>query len=219
MLIIGEISLNCSFILYLLMFVPQIYHNYKSPHIASYSLGMHYILYSSLWLDLVYGFSSGFQWQYKTVSVIGVLLLTIQHLQLTASFLTKKEWPWLIINLVYLVMFTYATFYFFNTIHHLTERPTAVIGYTSRLGFLLYSLPQIIKNRRTISAQAISITFVHLSLLLACLDTISAWCLDWGWPNKLASPLTIILLLILLMQCRMARRVPKFTVAQNPNFL
>lgn len=218
MLIIGKISLNCSFILYLLMYLPQIYHNYKSPHIASYSLGMHYILYSSLWLDLIYGFSSELPWQYKSVSVIGVILLTIQHLQLTASFLHEQKRYWLTFNLLYLVILSSLIVCFFNTNATLNTLQIAIIGYTSRLGFIVYTLPQIIKNKRSISAQAISITYVFISLTLAWLDTISAWCLDWGWPNKLASPLTIILLLILLKQC-MSASSHKFKVAPNQNFL
>lgn len=201
MLMIGTICLNCSFILYLLMYLPQIYHNRITTHIASYSLGMHFILYSSLWLDLVYGFASNFQWQYKTVSIVGVLLMTIQHVQLTNFFVIHKKWYKVIFNLFYLAVLSGCILYYFKTVYIFNTLPLALIGYTSRLGFLLYSLPQIIKNRRSISAQAISIPFIYLSLTLACLDTLSAWCLDWGWPNKLASPLTIVLLLILLKQC------------------
>jgi len=243
---IGAISLNISFVLYLLVYLPQVFHNRKPNHIPSLSLGMHFILYTSYCLDLFYGFSRDLQWQYKTVSVVSLTLLIIQHLQITyhhsprhpersegspgcktnslhgfdqpcaksrrslASLgmtggLLGMTWGRLLFNFnLFFLLATGLILYYFFVLQdgHLSEQATQTIGYISRMGFLIYTLPQIMKNRALKTTKAISINFIFLSLTLSMLDMTSAWCLDWGWPNKLGSPLTISLMLIMLMQTR-----------------
>ena len=200
---IGTISLNSSFVLYLLVYLPQIFHNRKSHHLSSLSMGMHLILYSSYCLDLMYGFSSNLQWQYKTVSVVSLTLLIIQHLQITWHYQAEKKWSLFNFNLIFILMALAGVVYFFTANQaNLSEQTTQTIGYMSRIGFLLYTLPQIMKNRALKSANAISVKFIYLSLILSLLDMTSACCLDWGWPNKLGSPLTMSLMLIMLMQMK-----------------
>lgn len=200
---VGVISLNISFLLYLLVYVPQIIHNRKPHHIANLSMGMHFILYSSYGLDLLYGFFSDLQWQYKTVSIVNLSVLTIQHLQLTYHYQTQKNWMSFYSSLLLLSMAGIGIVYFTSITHNeLSEQTTQTLGYLSRIGFLIYALPQLLKNRALKSAQAISTPFIYLSLTLSLLDMISAWCLDWGWPNKLGAPLTITLMLIMLLQMK-----------------
>lgn len=199
----GTISLNCSFILYLLVYLPQIIHNHQSNHLATLSLGMHFILYLGYFLDLFYGFSSQLPWQYKTVSLVGLTLLTIQHLQITYYWWIKKKLFLTSCNLFFLLSTLSFLFYFFKIDSEcFTVQSTALIGYISRVLFILYSLPQIIKNYRIKYANAITIRFVYLNLALCTFDMVSAWCLNWGWPNKLASPLMFCLMLVLLIQIR-----------------
>lgn len=200
---IGAISLNISFVFYLLVYLPQILHNRNSRHISSLSMGMHFILYSSYCLDLFYGFSSDLQWQYKTVSVVSLTLLVIQHLQITGHYQAQKKWLLFNFNLIFILTAGASIIYFFIVNQaNLSEQTTQTIGYMSRAGFLIYTLPQIMKNRALKSASAISIKFIYLSLTLSVLDMTSAWCLDWGWPNKLGSPLTMSLMLIMLLQMK-----------------
>ncbi len=212
---IGTTSLNLSFILYLLVYLPQILHNRSMQHALNLSLWMHYILYASYSLDLIYGFSSHLQWQYKTVSIVGLSLLMIQHIQIMYHRYAKKTDVLLCVQFVFLLitgLFT-AYFFIFKKIE-ISERTTQIIGYLSRAGFLFYTLPQIFKNRVIQSAQAISIQFIYLSLMLSILDMASAWCLNWGWPNKLGSPLTICLMCIMLYQMK---KYNSQTDALHPN--
>ena len=199
--LIGAISLNLSFILYLLVYLPQILHNKASKNLANLSIGMHLILFSSYCLDLMYGFSNHLQWQYITVSVVSLTLLIVQHGQLSLYFLSQRKWQPLSFNLFFIVFAGAAVTYFF-TIKQATlpEQTTQAIGYLSRAGFLIFTLPQIIKNKTLNSANAISNQYIYLSMVLCFLDMTSAWCLDWGWPNKLGSPLTMSLLLMLRHQ-------------------
>jgi len=201
--IIGTISLNISFVFYLLVYLPQIVHNRKFSHISNLSMGMHLILYTSYCLDLFYGFSSDLQWQYKTVSIVSLTLLVIQYIQLICHYKAQKKWWLFNINLLFILTTAASIVYFFivNTANF-SGQTIQTLGYMSRAGFLIYTLPQIMKNWALKSAHAISIKFIHLSLILSMLDMTSAWCLDWGWPNKLGSPLTMSLMLIMLLQMK-----------------
>ena len=202
--LIGNVCLNTAFVLYLLVYLPQIIHNHQSNHIANLSLKMHFIFYSAYLLDLFYGFSCHLQWQYRIVSIIGVTLLTVQHLQITHHYWTNNKQKWF--NLLFLLLAGMSVLYFFTIAHSVYSDPTTLsIGYVSRLGFLMYTLPQIAKNKRLQSTDANSIQFVYLNLTLSVLDLIAAWCLNWGWPNKLGSPIMVCLMVIMLMQTRKYR--------------
>lgn len=203
---LGQISLNISFVLYLIVYVPQIIHNHTSNQIADLSLGLHFLLFLSYIFDLMYGFSYSLPWQYKTVSTVGLGLVIIQHLQLTKFFLMQKYTIWfnattlfLFINLVFLYYF----FVMAGTKLDLTT--TLIFGTVARTCGLIYCIPQIIKNAYAKTAAGISLYFIYLNLLLAILDTISSWTLNWGWPNKLAAPANIVIMLIILWQTKIYR--------------
>jgi hypothetical protein len=83
--LIGSISLNISFILYLILYPSQIIHNQKSLN-----LSLHLLLYSLYLFDLCYSFSNQLPWQYKTVSIIGLLLVSIQQTQLDQFLITNQ---------------------------------------------------------------------------------------------------------------------------------
>lgn len=210
----GMISLNISFVLYLLVYLPQIIHNHKFSHLSSLSGGMHFILFSSYCLDLVYGFSSNLQWQYKTVSVVSLTLLVIQHLQITRHYHTQKKWLLCNFNLFF-ILIAGAVIVCFFTLNQiiLSQQTSQIIGYISRAGFLIYTLPQIMKTRALKSASAISVKFIYLSVMLSMLDMISAWCLDWGWPNKLGSPLTMCLMFIMWLQIKKYSSPPQNSIS------
>ena len=201
LMMIGRMSLNISFIVYLLVYLPQILHNRRKQHLPSLSLPMHYILCSSYCLDVLYGFSSDLQWQYKTVSIVGLILLIVQHVQLSKHYQTQNNARVIHYHRLFLLAISTLILYFFiEKQATLSEQTTQTIGFLSRIGFLMYTVPQIIKNKTLKSTHGISIAFVYLSLTLSILDMTSAWCLDWGWPNKIGPPLTISLSLIMLRQ-------------------
>lgn len=204
--LIGNICLNIAFVLYLFVYLPQIVHNRNTNHIANLSLKMHFTFYIAYLLDLFYGFSSNLPWQYRMVSIIGVSLLTVQHIQITQFFWIKNKQIWF--NSLFLLSIVISIIYFFTIQQALySENATLLIGYISRAGFLLYTVPQILKNKRLQSTSAISLSFVYLNLTLSILDLIAAWCLNWGWPNKLGAPIAVSLMLIMLLQTKKYKAV------------
>lgn len=208
--LIGSISLNISFVLYLIVYLPQIIHNRKTANIAQLSLGLHLLLLSSYLFDLCYGFSSHLPWQYKTVSIIGLSLVIIQHMQLT-QFFTKNNYSRLaMMSTAFIVLSSVALYYFFIIAEGvLPAEETLMLGTAARMAGLMYCLPQIIRNKRLKAANALSLYFLGLNLTLALLDTVSAWCLDWGWPNKLASPITIAMMVIMIGQLKKYKPQPE----------
>lgn len=201
--LIGNTSLNISFVLYLVLYIPQVLHNRQSTNIAHLSFFMHFLLLACYFFDLMYGIASDFQWQYKTVSVVGLSLILVQHLQLTHYFITKKNFLLMTTNIIILTTIGLGLYYFFILSKgNIDAQTILIIGSLSRICSFCYSLPQLIKNKKLKSTQAISIRFIYLNLTLATLDTISAWCLNWGWPNKLASPVTMLLMVIMLTQVK-----------------
>ena len=200
---IGNISLNISFVLYLIVYVPQIIHNQTSKNIAQLSLGLHFLLYISYSLDLCYGFSNHLPWQYKTVSVIGLLLVLVQQLQLIQFFVRQRFFFLVNASGLFLLLNCLTTTYFFIVKHGVVDyQTTFMIGSIARLCGLMYCVPQLIKNKMSKSANAISLHFIYLNLFVALLDTISSWCLDWGWPNKLSAPVNIVLMIMMLAQIK-----------------
>ncbi|MBI5448281.1 MAG: PQ-loop repeat-containing protein [Gammaproteobacteria bacterium] len=212
LLLVGNISLNISFFLYLILYIPQIIHNRHTEHLLNLSLSMHFLLYTAYLSDLFYGYSSHLPWQYKTVSMVGLSLLIIQHLQLTNHFMKNQKQTKVIFNFLFFI-FTLATCYYFFIIQHteLTASTTLIIGSISRAFYLLYCLPQIIKNKILKSANAMSIQFLYLNLSLSILDMISAWCLNWGWPNKISAPVMSLASILMLLQVKKYR----FQIAIN----
>lgn len=199
--LIGNVSLNSSFVLYLIVYIPQILHNRKTANIAELSLWLHSLLYVSYLFDLFYGFATHLPWQYKTVSIIGLSLVTVQHLQLIKFFISHQRHLLLKLSYIFLILNCIAMYYFFVISRGALESSTALyFGSIARGCGLLYCLPQILKNKRTKSAKAISLYFVYLNFTLAFLDTISSWCLDWGWPNKLAAPVSMTLMMVIFLQ-------------------
>lgn len=197
---IGNLSLNIAFVIYLVIYLPQIKHNQKPEHLAELSLGLHFIIITSFILDLAYSLLKPLPWQYQTVSIVALILLSIQHLQLTllAKAQSNKKLALLQITGA-LFLLSLGLFYLcFEALKPAIL--TLTIGTISRLGFLLYMLPQIYQNMKLQSADALSTTFLNLSILLTTLDMISAWCLDWGLPNQIGSPITLMLTLTLRWQ-------------------
>lgn len=210
---LGMVSLNIAFILYLFVFIPQIRHNRRLDYLKDLSPMMHWVLYTGVWFDLFYGFANDLQWQYKTVSIVSLLILSIQHVQLSRLFYRSYDWPKLWLNLVLTVSMAASIFYFFVMLQHpLSTEAVLVVGIISRLCYQIYTLPQIIKNARLQNANAVNRHFLFINMTLLFLDTISAWSLDWGWPAKLSPPLSLLMMLILLYQQKrgMASSLEKF---------
>ena len=210
---IGTISLNISFVLYLLVYIPQIIHNQKVTNLAQLSLSLHFLLFLSYSFDLFYGFSSHLPWQYKTVSTVGLSLVMVQHVQLI-KFFSDRQFLFLKKICISILLLNFIGIYYFFIVKQsvLNTNNTLLVGIVARICGLIYCFPQIIKNKISKSANAISLKFIYLNLVVALLDTLSSWSLDWGWPNKLAAPMNIVIMLTMLCQAKKYAYKPIFPI-------
>lgn len=198
---LGNLTLNLAFMLYLVVYVPQIRHNNNKHHLAELSISLHMIIMTSFVFDLIYSVLKPLPWQYRAVSLVALTTLSIQQIQLMRLAQQCGHIKLLTtLGLFALSLVLMLTGFFYCGTTHYSSNTIVLIGWISRIGFLIYTLPQIIQNHRLNSAKALSTVFLSLSLFLSLLDLTSAWCLDWGWPNKLGTPLTISLTLMLLWQ-------------------
>ena len=214
---LGNVSLNLSSFLYLILLVPQIIHNRKGKNIAGLSLWLHFLLYTSYSFDLVYGITDGMPLQYILVSIVGLILVITQHIQLLKFHI--KERCYLLIKLGLLFMFAHLFFsyYLFSKFIHgvLSANTILMLGVIARGCEIIYCVPQIFKNRTVKSAKAVSSHFICLNILLAILDSTAAWCLNWELPNKFVGPVNIIIMLIIMYQ-HMKYATPSAVTKFNP---
>lgn len=198
---LGQLSLNLSFLMYAILYLPQIIHNQKQADLAGLSKWMHILLYAAYSLDLLYGFATHLPWQYRLISGLGWLLLSIQHLQIMHHFNQNQR---------YGAQYSYyglLLLFFVFLLYGLSQQPFSpsainIVGYLAQLGFVIAIIPQILKSKQLKSTHAINVTYLMLNMVLSCLDLISAWQLNWGWPNKCGSSLLLILTSVLLLQYR-----------------
>lgn len=198
---IGQISLNLSFIMYTFLYLPQVLHNQKQTSLEGLSQWMHLTLYLAYSLDLVYGFGQNLPWQYCAVSSAGWLLLNIQHFQFIQHFKHKKRSH--IQTIFYGILASTSLFLIWGIGQTpFTNLSLNFFGYIAQISFVVAFIPQILRSMQLQSAQALNLMYILLNFCLAGLDCVSAWQLNWGWPNKIGSGCIIFLTGILLLQQR-----------------
>ncbi len=192
---IGAISLNISFLLYVIHYFPQLIHNQRDGQLQQLSLNFHYLLGFCYLADLNYGYGLGLPWQYRLVSWVGVLCLIIQHFQLTKIYKHLRSFKWVS---CLLALMTGMTFYALYT--EFSPSYYSAMGYLAHVTGLFFFLPQIIKNYRQPAALSLSINFLLLDWICYFCDNVSAWSLAWPLPSKIGAFVGLILLSILILQ-------------------
>src|SRR3989338_11149191 len=110
--VIGEITLSLSTLIYFFWFLPQIYLNFKRKNTDGLSLWMHGLLLLGYSADLLYGFGRHMQWQYRLVTIVGLICLFVQHIQfgkyglhskaikiISVAILNKKQFILIVLEL------------------------------------------------------------------------------------------------------------------------
>jgi uncharacterized protein with PQ loop repeat len=186
MLHIGNIALNISVITYLLYFLPQLLHNNKN-NTQHLSWGLHILYIGGMCADLVYGFGNHLAFQYKLVSITGLVCLAVQHTQLLRSKDNRLSMTLLAVLLVCLAIIPLM----FNI--KLSHAQYNIIGMASQFCWWTAFIPQIIKNYRTKNSDALSSIFIALTISCSILDLIAAVCLHWPYPSIISPPIMIAL--------------------------
>lgn len=197
---IGEITLSFSTAIYVIWFVPQLWMNYKRKSTEGLSLWMHGLLFLGYSADLLYGFGRHMQWQYRLVTIVGLIFLFLQHIQFACySDHTKSEKNnFTVLTLLIIAVFFYAVLNFV-WLHH-DKRYYDIAGFISVLCWMTYFFPQIIKNFYQKSTKGLSMGFVVISIVLSFLDITSTFALHWDWPSILSECITLLKKSILVFQ-------------------
>lgn len=195
--IIGELTLNLSFALYIIFYLPQLIHNLHRKKTNELSFAFHAMLMIAATADLYYGFGRIQQWQYRAVSVLMFACLLAQHIHL--YFTRQEKWQLNLLSLTILIMLI-GLFITFND-KHINPMIFIIMGWVERSCYWFYAVPQIFKNRHLRSAASISPWFIGIGLITGICDTTSAWIFNWGSPSLYGTPIAIALHLWLFWQC------------------
>lgn len=197
---IGEITLSLSTLIYIIWFIPQIWMNYQRKSTAGLSLWMHGLLFLGYSADLLYGFGRHMQWQYRLVTIVGLIFLFLQHLQFAKYGLRTKALKinYALLSILIIALLVFAIFNFAVT-HH-SKMYYDRVGYFEDACFWLYAFPQMIKNFQQKSTAGLSMWFVILAVVLSILDLISALTLHWDFPSILNPTVEIFKKSILVAQ-------------------
>jgi hypothetical protein len=195
---IGQISVKVSFACYMLMLLPQIYLNIRRHSLDGFSWGMHLILLGSSICDSFYAFANRMPWQYYAVDLVLIALLGLQHVQYWRYQRDRlpRSYGVATIGLASFAIIGTILFQAFPEKRGLF----ALLGYVSMVGFFTASLPQIIANHRLGSAEGAAVSFIVLQTLGLMSDTVSAYALHWGLPNRIGAPASLVFQVVLLLQ-------------------
>ncbi|EKD77091.1 MAG: putative membrane protein [uncultured bacterium] len=198
--LIGEITLSISSIIYFIWFLPQIVLNFKRKSTDGLSLWMHGLLLLGYSADLLYGFGRHMQWQYRAVTMVGLICLFVQHCQFARYGLKTKiaRDNFIFLSVLVFIVFSYAMLNF--TLLHHGKQYYDIAGLVSDVCWMTYLFPQIIKNWREKSTQGLSVWFVILSIVLGFLDMTSALSLHWDFPSIANSSIGLLKKAILIFQ-------------------
>ena len=212
---IGSYSLTLSTALYTVWLLPQIFHNSRYHNITETSFFMHIFIMMGCAFDLNYGLEAHLPAQYIWVSSLNLSLLTIQHYQ---WFLHRKTtsvtFYWALLSLFTICLMAYCVL----SHHNEWTTPKTVImafGWLANASFLLYPVPQIVKQYQNQCATGISLMFIFLSLTLNMLDLLSAYALSWPKPSYIG-PMILILCQLTLIHQHYHYNLP--TLSLQPSF-
>lgn len=203
---IGEITLSISTVIYVIWFLPQIWENFQRKSTRGLSLWMHGLLLLGYTIDLMYGFGRHMQWQYRLVTIAGLICLSVQHIQFALYNLKSKTEYWNFVGLTILVLVVFVYSILNLTVFHHDKWYYVMTGYVESACYFSYVFPQIIKNFHEKSTDGLSRLFVAFSISLSFLDFTSALTLHWDLPSLLMPVIDFAKKSILIFQIYYYRR-------------
>lgn len=194
----GLVTIQLSFFLYLGLYLPQLFHNIIRRSTHGLSWLMHLLMITSALCDVGYSLGLAMPWQYYTISGFGLGLLAVQHLQFGLYNRQRLPHFYTPVTAGLVVMGGAITISLQNRGAH--QLIYLLLGYASMSGWLIAMVPQVRANSRLKSTEGLSLGFVLIGLFGLSCDTISAYSLNWALPNKIGTPVSVLLRLVLLAQ-------------------
>ena len=202
---LGLVSLSFSTIIYCVWLLPQIGYNAKRQSMEGLSFSWHALLVFGACFDAIYGVGTQLPWLYRLVTMLTLTALAVQQWQwVVYGCCDRLRIPIMTVTASAIILLVIATC---HACLPFSRGVYDIAGLLSNLSFLLYPLPQIIKQYHERSTAGLSVLFVCLSLVLNICDGFSAVALDWDWPSLLGPPLLILCQIILLVQVHRYRAV------------
>ena len=209
--LIGHFFLNSAFGLYLILYLPQLYHNARHQAFHNMSFIMHMMILQAYSCDLFYGLSKHMPWQYLCVSAIGLLCLSIQHLQWFFYRLNQQKKGDIFMLLLGLCSVAWPLLLWMSFPSETWQYKFQ--AWVSRILFLIHFMPQIIQyHQNKLPRDAISLYYLSLSISLSVCDLISAVCLNWDYANQWGTFASLGLKLYLVAQIISKRDALAFQV-------
>ena len=197
--ILGKTTLRISFFAYLFFLLPQIWHNSKKKTTKNLSLMTHILLLVGYISDCIYGWGFSMPIEYKSVTIVGLISLCVQHFQF---FLSSKESnslkSYFSLSVGLLLYFSFSLYFLTSGV--LSREILTAYGFIAFGCWSSFSIPQIIYNFKKNTSEGISLSFILLGIVASTCDVISAWTLNWGIPNKFGSPISLLFKLVLASQ-------------------
>ena len=200
---IGQTSLWLSTALYLIWFLPQLRLSYRRRSVEGLSFSMHLLLLSGYLADLIYGLGRHMPIAYIAVTCFGLAGLCVQHYQF--HHYSKLSNVQLLCALCLPLLCFFAWLAIIHTHNSANVAVLDRIGLWSVFAGAIYGVPQIIKNYRLQRNPDLSTLFIWIAIICSGLDIISAYCLNWDYPNKIGAPLSFALALLLLHSTHVLR--------------
>lgn len=202
---LGLVSLSFSTIVYSVWLLPQIGYNARRHSVEGLSFLWHALLVFGACFDAIYGVGTQLPWLYRLVTILTLMALAVQHWQwVVHGCCDRLRLPIMAVTASAIILLVIASCHAYLPF---SRGLYDVVGLLSNLSFLLYPLPQIIKQYHERSTAGLSVLFVLVTLVLNISDGFSAIALGWDWPSLLGPPLLILCQLILLMQVYRYRSV------------
>lgn len=197
---LGEISLTFSTIIYILWLFPQLQLNFQRKSTQGLSFWLHTLLFIGYGTDLIYGFGFHMEWQYRLVTIVGLLCLLVQHVQFGyyGDKRSRKQIHYRFMTIVLISFLLFSIYVAFFTVH--SSAVSNVAGMISNISFFSYVFPQIIKNYYQSSVEGLSFLFVFFTIILGVCDMTSAMALHWSWPSFVGPFLGLSTKMVLLLQ-------------------
>lgn len=199
--LIGLVALNFVTLLYSIYFLPQLWHNARrrqqiqSTQTGTVSWGLHFLYVTAICLDLLYGFGQHLPWQYNSITLFNLCAIGIQHYQLRPRHGRHTAYAYLSTSFALLLGAC-----LFAATMHLKTTWLNTAGFISVACWSCAYLPQLVKNRQQKNAQALSLVFIGLSIIIASLNFIAALYLNWPLPSLICPPIMFLINSISLWQ-------------------
>ena len=201
---LGEITLNLSLFLYFVHFIPQIYHNIKTPHYGNISLNTQIIYFIATGLDMIYGLGFSYNWQYILADILYLGFLSVQQYQIMKAGYHHKAihgalftWAFAVI-IIGLYLFQHHNLGVF--IGRFDKDIFWAAGGASSFLWIVLWLPQFAKHIQQKQANGFARVFWIIAILMATCDIISALVFGWKWLNVATSGFLLLTHITLLSQ-------------------